>query len=220
MKIGLDIKPFNSIMRFRRQELKLTQVELGRQAGVSTEFVGRVETLKMPIAGEIEGTSRWAKISKMKRFRLIREKLNRISLTLELDFDYLFPEDYLEAIEQELLPWYNKPIIWIKEVDILSLSTSEHALLLPSSEELVIDDAKIGLLDDIRVLLSELPERDAKVISMRYGIESGEEMTLKEVGTRLGITFERVRQIEVRTLRALRHPTRSHKLRPYTRFST
>lgn len=216
MKIGLSIKPFNSIMRFRRQELGITQAELARQARVTIEFVGRIETLKMPIAGKIQGESYKAKRSKLKRFRLIREKLNRIAQVLELSFDYLFPQDYLEAIEQELLPWYSKPIIWVKEVNILELSASTPELLLPSPEEMVIDDASLGLSDSMSEVLSELSYPEIETIKLRFGFD-GEVKTLQEVGDEFGVSPARIRQIEAKALRKLRHPIRSRKLRDYLR---
>jgi RNA polymerase primary sigma factor len=63
--------------------------------------------------------------------------------------------------------------------------------------------------------LSELNEREQKVVMMRFGLEDGQIRTLEEVGKEFGVTRERIRQIESKTLAKLRHPHRSQKLRDY-----
>jgi hypothetical protein len=60
--------------------------------------------------------------------------------------------------------------------------------------------------------LQSLPEREAKVLSMRFGLITGKERTLEDVGKELGLSGERVRQIEAVALRKLKHPSRSRKL--------
>ena len=61
-------------------------------------------------------------------------------------------------------------------------------------------------------ILSTLTEKEQKVISMRYGLDDGEEKTLEEVGSEFNVTRERIRQIEAKVLRKLRHPSRSRRL--------
>jgi RNA polymerase primary sigma factor len=63
--------------------------------------------------------------------------------------------------------------------------------------------------------LSKLTERERKIILLRFGIEDGRFRTLEEVGREFGITRERIRQIEAKALRKLRHPSYSRKLRGY-----
>ncbi len=71
------------------------------------------------------------------------------------------------------------------------------------------------LSEEIEDLLSSLTPREARILTMRYGLSGGREYTLKEVGQKFGLTRERIRQIEQEALRKLRHPKRSHRLRAY-----
>ena len=63
--------------------------------------------------------------------------------------------------------------------------------------------------------LGELNERERKVVRLRFGLEDGQTHTLEEVGKEFGVTRERIRQIESKTLAKLRHPHRSQKLKDY-----
>ncbi|HNI36246.1 MAG TPA: sigma-70 family RNA polymerase sigma factor, partial [Microthrixaceae bacterium] len=63
--------------------------------------------------------------------------------------------------------------------------------------------------------LGELNERERQVVRLRFGLEDGQAKTLEEVGREFGVTRERIRQIESKTLAKLRHPHRSQKLRDY-----
>ncbi|MGH2551778.1 MAG: RNA polymerase sigma factor RpoD [Thermomicrobiales bacterium] len=71
------------------------------------------------------------------------------------------------------------------------------------------------LKDQIGEALSKLTDRERKIIQLRFGIEDGKFRTLEEVGREFGITRERIRQIEAKALRKLRHPSYSRKLRGY-----
>lgn len=73
----------------------------------------------------------------------------------------------------------------------------------PAPEELTVQEI---LEERIHEVLEELPHREALVLRLRYGLESGKVHTLKEIGEKMGITRERVRQIEAQALRRLRHP--------------
>ena len=71
------------------------------------------------------------------------------------------------------------------------------------------------LKDEIAEVLLTLTEREEKVIRLRFGLEDGKSRTLEEVGQMFGVTRERIRQIEAKALRKLRHPSRSRKLKDY-----
>ncbi len=79
------------------------------------------------------------------------------------------------------------------------------------------DDSAIyaNLRDATREVLDSLTSREAKVLRMRFGIEMNTDHTLEEVGKQFDVTRERIRQIEAKALRKLRHPTRSEKLKSF-----
>ncbi|MHB9145729.1 MAG: sigma-70 family RNA polymerase sigma factor [Symbiobacteriia bacterium] len=111
-----------------------------------------------------------------------------------LDAQVLGTEEWEEAYEQG-------------EIRILPLTGS-------ASEGDSVEEAEIALLHDtIEEMLATLTEREATVIRLRFGLEDGVELTLEQVGQIMGVTRERIRQIEKKALKRLRHPKRSRRLR-------
>ncbi len=115
--------------------------------------------------------------------------------------------------------------------DIYKISQEPVSLETPIGEE---DDSHLGdfikdernvspeeyatnelLKDEIAEVLLTLTEREEKVIRLRFGLDDGKSKTLEEVGQIFGVTRERIRQIEAKALRKLRHPSRSRKLKDY-----
>jgi RNA polymerase primary sigma factor len=79
-----------------------------------------------------------------------------------------------------------------------------------------VDAASKQLLkEQLHEILDSLSDRERKVLEMRFGLADGQGRTLEEVGSEFGVTRERIRQIEAKALRKLRHPIRSRKLRDY-----
>jgi RNA polymerase primary sigma factor len=115
--------------------------------------------------------------------------------------------------------------------EILKLSQEPVSLETPIGEEedsnlgdfiedsdavVPIDAASFILLQEqLDSILHTLSEREKKVIQLRFGLTDGHPRTLEEVGKEFGVTRERIRQIESKTLSKLRHPSRSQKLRDY-----
>ncbi len=149
-------------------------------------------------------------------------KLARVQrqLTLELN---------REPSEEELAKKMNTSVDKIRE--IYKISQDPVSLETPIGEE---DDSHLGdfikdernlspeefatnemLKDEISEVLLTLTEREEKVVRLRFGLEDGKPRTLEEVGQMFGVTRERIRQIEAKALRKLRHPSRSRKLRDY-----
>jgi RNA polymerase primary sigma factor len=79
-----------------------------------------------------------------------------------------------------------------------------------------VDQASKQLLKDhLDEVLSTLSDREAKVLKLRFGLEGTKPLTLEEVGKVFGVTRERIRQIEAKALRKLKHPSRRRKLQDY-----
>jgi RNA polymerase primary sigma factor len=114
---------------------------------------------------------------------------------------------------------------------ILRISQEPMSLEMPVGQEdtsqlgdFIEDDKILGPVDaaarqllkeQIRGALAVLNTREREVLEMRFGLSDGQEHTLEEVGKHFGVTRERIRQIEAKALRKLRHPNRSHPLRDY-----
>jgi len=78
------------------------------------------------------------------------------------------------------------------------------------------DAADVSMMQEqLRAILGTLPDRERRVIELRYGLSDGHPRTLEEVGREFGVTRERIRQIEAKTLTKLRHPSRLGKLRDF-----
>ena len=93
--------------------------------------------------------------------------------------------------------------------------------------ELIADDTAVSpaaaasqqmLKEQVHLALDVLSEREREILELRFGLRDGMHMTLGELGKRFGITKERVRQLEARALRKLRHPTRNRVLREYLEY--
>lgn len=149
-------------------------------------------------------------------------KLARIErqLTLELN---------REPTDEELAGKMKMPVEKIREIykirqEPVSLETpigeeddSHLGDFIPDETNMSPEDFAINelLKDEISEVLLTLTEREEKVIRLRFGLEDGRPRTLEEVGQLFGVTRERIRQIEAKALRKLRHPSRSRKLKDY-----
>lgn len=134
-----------------------------------------------------------------------------------------------EPTPEELAQTMDMPVEKVEEV--LKVSQEPVSLETPIGEEedshlgdfiedreaiVPIDAASFALLQEqLRGVLGTLNERERKVIEYRFGLLDGHPRTLEEVGREFGVTRERIRQIESKTLSKLRHPLRSQKLRDY-----
>jgi RNA polymerase primary sigma factor len=114
---------------------------------------------------------------------------------------------------------------------IMRISQEPMSLEMPIGQEdssllgdFIEDDKVMGPVDaasrqllkeQIRSALGVLSDREREVLEMRFGLTDGQDHTLEEVGRHFGVTRERIRQIEAKALRKLRHPTRSRQLRDY-----
>ncbi len=134
-----------------------------------------------------------------------------------------------EPSEQEIANVMNLPVEKVRE--ILKVSADPISLDSPIGEE---DDSHLGdfikddhimgpeeaaaysmLQDQIAKLLETLTEREQRVLTLRFGLQDGRSRTLEEVGKEFNVTRERIRQIEAKALRKLRHPSRAKLLKGY-----
>ncbi|PKB65507.1 MAG: RNA polymerase subunit sigma-70, partial [SAR202 cluster bacterium Io17-Chloro-G3] len=118
-----------------------------------------------------------------------------------------------------------------KVQEILKISQGPVSLETPIGEE---EDSHLGdfiedrsglapadaasyqlLKEQVNTVLDTLNDREKRVLQLRFGLEDGRSRTLEEVGREFGVTRERIRQIEAKALRKLRHPNRSKKLRDF-----
>ena len=93
----------------------------------------------------------------------------------------------------------------------------ELGTLIEDTESAQPADMVMGsmLRERMEQLLTTLPPREARILRLRYGLQNGRTYTLEEVGRKMGLTRERIRQIETQALNRLRHPCRSRQLRDY-----
>ena len=134
-----------------------------------------------------------------------------------------------EPSPEEIASEMNMPVERVRE--ILKISQEPVSLETPIGEE---EDSHLGdfiqddnvpvpadaaaftlLKEQLEEVLGTLTEREQKVLTLRFGLEDGRARTLEEVGKEFNVTRERIRQIEAKALRKLRHPSRSRKLKDY-----
>ena len=100
--------------------------------------------------------------------------------------------------------------------EIMRIAQDPVSLETPIGAPAPAEAASLVLLkEQINQVLSTLTEREEKVLRLRFGLEDGRSRTLEEVGQQFNVTRERIRQIEAKALRKLRHPNRSNKVRDY-----
>ena len=134
-----------------------------------------------------------------------------------------------EPYPEEIAEHMNMPVDRVREIQKISLEPV--SLETPIGEE---EDSHLGdfiqdenvpvpaeaaaftlLREQLEEVLGTLTEREQKVLKLRFGLEDGRSRTLEEVGREFEVTRERIRQIEAKALRKLRHPSRSRKLKDY-----
>nr|WP_330365634.1 RNA polymerase sigma factor RpoD [Butyrivibrio sp. XBB1001] len=134
-----------------------------------------------------------------------------------------------EPLPEEVAKEMNMPVERVRE--ILKISQEPVSLETPIGEE---EDSHLGdfiqddnvpvpadaaaftlLKEQLVEVLGTLTEREQKVLRLRFGLDDGRARTLEEVGKEFNVTRERIRQIEAKALRKLRHPSRSRKLKDY-----
>ena len=204
-----------------------------RQA-ISRAIADQARTIRIPVH-MVETINRLVRTQRRLLQELGREPMSK---EIALEMELLSDED-LEAIEHyqvtgdQLDPAIERR--WRRAATkvrrIMRIAQEPMSLETPiGSEEnsylgdFIEDESVVGPVDaaskqllkeQMQDILDSLSERERKVLEMRFGLLDGQGHTLEEVGQEFGVTRERIRQIEAKALRKLRHPIRSRKLRDY-----
>jgi RNA polymerase primary sigma factor len=204
-----------------------------RQA-ITRSIADQARTIRIPVH-MVETINRLIRIS-----RRLTQELGRDpnSEEIALEMDILPAEDRRAILEAQARGEPIDPALErhlkraaLKVRRIMKISQEPMSLETPIGQEensslgdFIEDESVLGPADQAsRQLLKEqmhdvldgLNERERKVLELRFGLRDGQARTLEEVGLEFGVTRERIRQIEAKALRKLRHPLRSRKLKDY-----
>jgi RNA polymerase primary sigma factor len=204
-----------------------------RQA-ISRSIADQARTIRIPVH-LVETINKLSRIQRRMTQEMGQEPTTE-DLALEMD---LLNERELAAImesqsngkpiDPSLERKLEQAVKWVQEIMRVSaepisletpVGTEQNSLLgdfiEDQSEMSPIDSATLEMLkEQVRSVLGNLNERERNVLEMRFGFRDGKTHTLEEVGQTFGVTRERVRQIEAKALRKLRHPHHSRRLRDY-----
>lgn len=168
-----------------------------------------------PILKSIGYAGDFNSLRKLKVYELLEEKL---SFTNEQTEDVLYATIPFESYEEMYLDVLEKENVFEKH----GLEGGNCNIY---SRELILEDdtdekvSAIMLREQLLEVLGTLTEREQQVLELRYGLNDDSEKTLEEVGNEFNVTRERARQIEVKALRKLRHPSRRCKLEGYLDYT-
>lgn len=175
-----------------------------RQA-ITRAIADQARTIRIPVH-MVETINKMVRIS-----RQLVQKLGREATDEEVGREMQIESGRVEEIRRiAQLPVSLETPIGEEEDSQLGDFIEDQNLLSPE------ESAAANLLhEQIEEMLNALSDREREVLRYRFGLEDGRAYTLEEVGKRFGVTRERIRQIEAKALRKLRHPTRSKKLRDF-----
>ncbi|MGP5413794.1 RNA polymerase sigma factor [Brachybacterium paraconglomeratum] len=187
--------------------------------GLTRGLADHGRTIRIPVH-MIEDLNRLARAE-----RLIRNETGRTPSTAELSAALDVTDEQLRAMRKhrrtpislDLLDEFTADT-WGERTSTAQESVAETLTddLKPDAFEIV---AHVMLQEQLHGVLDTLSEREAGVVSMRFGLEDGQPKTLDEIGKVYGVTRERIRQIESKTMRKLSHPSRSEVLRDFLEAS-
>ena len=204
-----------------------------RQA-ISRAIADQARTIRIPVH-MVETINKVARVSRKLQQELGREPTDE-EIALEMG---LLEENERKQVEKSLLEGTPMDPLLTRKLSraaqkvrrIMSVSQEPMSLETPiGSEEnsslgdFIEDESMPGPVDQasqqllreqMKEVLDQLSERERNVIERRFGLRDGQSRTLEEVGQEFGVTRERIRQIEAKALRKLRHPQRSRKLKDY-----
>ncbi len=180
-----------------------------RQA-VTRAIADQARTIRVPVH-MIETINKLVRLQ-----RVMQQELGREPTTEEL------------AVRMDLSPSKTRRVLRIAQEPI-SLQTPVGEEVESNLGDFLVDSRTISpseavinlnLREQTAEVLKTLSPREEKIVKMRFGLQDGSEHTLEEVGQNFAVTRERIRQIEAKALRKLRHPSRSHRLRNFIETSS
>ena len=174
-----------------------------RQA-ITRAIADQARTIRIPVH-MVETINRFIRVSRVLMQELGREPTpEEVAKVMEIE-----PDKVREIIKVSQQPTS-------LEAPVGEEKDSTLGDFIPDEEIRPEDQASVELLKShLSEVLDTINDREKKVLKLRFGLDDGRQRTLEEVGREFGVTRERIRQIEAKALRKLRHPTRSKKLRDY-----
>jgi RNA polymerase sigma factor (sigma-70 family) len=193
MQVGVNVHIYHAEMRRLRLAKGWSQKALAEEVGAHYQDIQKVETFQT-----------W----RPRQLAL----LSPIALALDRDTDDLFPPAYFKLVaRRHAVP---RRLAHVVEITLESLdAVHEPALLLPPPDEDAVSRSELS--NRLMLLLADLRRTERTVIRLRFGLDDGRQYTLGEIGQKFGVSLERIRQIEAKAMRKLRHPKRSRILREY-----
>ncbi len=175
-----------------------------RQA-ITRAIADQARTIRIPVH-MVETINRLIRTS-----RRLQQELGREPTSDEIALDMGLPSDKI----RDIMKISQEPVSL--EMPIGEEEDSNLGDFIEDSKALAPSDAasQVVLKEQVEDVLFTLSERERRVLELRFGLDDGRSRTLEEVGREFGVTRERIRQIEAKALRKLRHPTRSKKLRDF-----
>src|SRR3990167_8721331 len=171
---------------------------------ITRAIADQARTIRIPVH-MVETINRFIRTSRRLMQELGREPSpEEVAKEMEIDFEKV----------REIIKVSQEPTSL--EAPVGEEKDSTLGDFIPDEEKRPEDAASHELLKtQVSEVLDTLNDREKKVLKLRFGLEDGRQRTLEEVGKEFGVTRERIRQIEAKALRKLRHPTRSKKLKDY-----
>jgi len=190
-ELELTIRVKNNLIKQRRENAGLSQIQVAKGAGVSVSAIQGFELMHLsPIH------QRWGGWTATAR---------KLATFFEVEPETLFPEGVLAVVQPVAVRTVDA-----RDVKQIVSSYQERVLRGPESEL-----TRRELRAEVADLIGTLKEREQRVLAMRFGLTDGTDHTCEEVAEEFGVTRERIRQIEAKALRKLRHPSRVARLKPF-----
>lgn len=195
--IRLEARVKNSRLIEAREKLELTQEQAAKFIGISQTTLGNYELMRSYPSVEIQ---------------------NQICEFYRANGQFLLEEDvFPNQLKKTKFPRKFIREGEIPKEDLVSLSQTrsyQNLLSYQPREEVLAGETK-DIKEVVDYVLSTLTPREEKVLKMRFGIGEGYNYTLEDTGKYFDVTIERIRQIEAKALRKLRHPFRANKLKSF-----